>query len=200
MKNYLGPMVIAGGITVGLFGVMASLVASDKHIEPIILDEVPIDIVSIPEPSKINKKVRVMPEPPKMPEAPETPTEIVETTGEVGPMGISDFTIDIGSASVGVPTMAPKADSEATPMFRVDPKYPVDAANSGISGWVKLAFDINKLGGVENVKVLEAEPKRIFNRAARQALKRWKYRPKVVDGQPKIQQGLSVLLEFNIEQ
>ena len=200
MKNYLGAMVIAGAITLGLFGLMASLVASSEYVEPTILDDVVIDLVEIPEPTEVITKTRVMPEPPKVPEIPDTPTDMPEATDEVGLMGVEGFSVDIGKTSIGAPTMAPVADNDATPVFRVDPKYPMEAVNAGITGWVKLAFDINKVGGVENIKVLEAEPKRIFNRAARNALKRWKYRPKVEGGKAQVQQGLSVLLEFNLEQ
>jgi protein TonB len=56
------------------------------------------------------------------------------------------------------------------------------------------------VGGVEDVKVIEAEPKRIFNREAIRALRKWKYRPKMVDGKPQKQFGLTVQLDFTLNQ
>jgi protein TonB len=54
----------------------------------------------------------------------------------------------------------------------------------GKEGWVKLSFTIDEVGGVVDVEVIDAEPKRLFDREAKRALSRWKYKPKVVDGKP----------------
>jgi protein TonB len=74
------------------------------------------------------------------------------------------------------------------------------AQRNGTEGWVKLSFSINVVGGVEDVVVIEAEPKRVFNREAKRALKRWKYKAKIVDGKPVRQTGLTVQLDFSMEQ
>jgi protein TonB len=89
-------------------------------------------------------------------------------------------------------------DGDATPIVRIDPKYPPEAARDGKEGWVDLSFTINEVGGVEDVEVLEADPKRIFDREAKRALRKWKYRPKVVDGIAQRQPGLRVRLEFSL--
>jgi protein TonB len=89
-------------------------------------------------------------------------------------------------------------DGDATPIVRIDPKYPPEAARDGKEGWVELSFTINEVGGVEDVEVIEADPKRIFDREAKRALRKWKYRPKVVDGIPERQPGLKVRLDFTL--
>ncbi|MBE0386682.1 periplasmic protein TonB [Pseudoalteromonas luteoviolacea DSM 6061] len=91
-------------------------------------------------------------------------------------------------------------DGEATPIVRIEPKYPPQAARDGKEGWVQLEFTINELGGVEDIKVIAAEPKRIFNREAQRALRKWKYRPKIVDGKPQKQFGIQVQLDFKLNQ
>ena len=89
-------------------------------------------------------------------------------------------------------------DGDATPIVRIEPKFPTKAARDGIEGWVQLSFEINEVGGVENVQVINAQPKRIFDREARKALRKWKYKPKVVDGKAMRQTGLTVQLDFKL--
>lgn len=48
--------------------------------------------------------------------------------------------------------------------------------------------------------VVDAEPKRVFDREAIRALKRWKYSPKVVDGKAVQQPGIMVQLDFSLDQ
>ena len=91
-------------------------------------------------------------------------------------------------------------DGDATPIVRIEPKYPVQAARDGKEGWVKLSFTINEVGGVEDIEVMDAEPKRIFDREARRALDKWKYKPKIEDGKPIKQFGLIVQLDFKLDQ
>lgn len=86
------------------------------------------------------------------------------------------------------------------PIVRVEPRYPSQALREGIEGWVTLSFDVDKTGSVKNVLVLDAEPKRVFNRAAVNALSKWKYRPKVVNGQVLDQVGLETKMQFSIGQ
>ena len=48
-------------------------------------------------------------------------------------------------------------------------------------------------------KVFANKPKRIFDKEAKRALRKWKYKPKVVDGKPMRQPGLSVQLDFKMD-
>ena len=91
-------------------------------------------------------------------------------------------------------------DGEATPIVRIDPKYPPQAARDGREGWVRLSFTINEVGGVDDIEVIEAEPKRVFDREARRALRKWKYKPKIVDGKAVKQTNMFVQLDFKLEQ
>ncbi len=75
-----------------------------------------------------------------------------------------------------------QSDAEVVPLVRIAPLYPLRAAKIGIEGWVKMEVFINSQGHVETVKVLEAQPSNIFNRAAAKAMKHWRFRPKIVAG------------------
>ena len=97
----------------------------------------------------------------------------------------------LGGAGVG--------SSGVTPIIRIEPQYPRRASMQGLEGWVLLSFDITELGTVTNVRVLDSKPQRVFDGAARRALLKWKYRPKLEDGQPVGQTGQKVQLDFNLE-
>jgi len=90
-------------------------------------------------------------------------------------------------------------DHELQAIVRVKPKYPIWAERDNIEGWVQLAFDINETGKVENVSVIDSEPKRIFNKAARKALLKWKYQVVLVDGKPLVHKNRSIQLNFKME-
>jgi TonB family protein len=65
--------------------------------------------------------------------------------------------------------------------------------------WVELSFDINEIGEVVNIKVVKSTHKGILDKAAIRALKKWKYKPKVVNGIAVLQKDLKVRLQFDIE-
>ena len=63
-------------------------------------------------------------------------------------------------------------------------QYPPDAYKQSISGEVKLRLFINQDGGVDEVAIIEAEPKGIFDAAAVAAAKQLRYSPALKDGAP----------------
>jgi protein TonB len=91
------------------------------------------------------------------------------------------------------------ANTEAVPMFRVQPIYPPRAAASNTEGWVLVQFDINASGAVTNVVALESEPGATFDKAATDAVSRWRYNPSIVNGQAVERIGVQTLLRFNLE-
>lgn len=99
----------------------------------------------------------------------------------------------LGQAGAGT------AGTASTPVVRIEPQYPRKAAMQGIQGWVRLSFDITAMGTVENVEVLDSQPKRIFDMEAKRALLKWKYKPKMEDGKAVPQKGEKVQLDFKLE-
>ena len=89
-------------------------------------------------------------------------------------------------------------DREVTPIFRIQPTYPRRAALHNIEGFVILEFDITETGETDNITVIQASPPQIFNSNAIQALRKWKYKPKIENGKTIRQNGLKVQLDFNL--
>lgn len=73
-------------------------------------------------------------------------------------------------------------ESEVIPLNDIRPEYPDYALRRGIQGHVKLAFTINRAGAVENLRVLEASPRNVFEREARRAAVRWRFAPRTEGG------------------
>ena len=73
-------------------------------------------------------------------------------------------------------------DSQGTVTAAIAPIYPHDALVNTAQGWVKVQISVNEFGTVNEVTVLDAKPARIFNFAAKKAVKKWKFHPKTVDG------------------
>ncbi|AXT40439.1 energy transducer TonB [Alteromonas sp. BL110] len=197
----LATIALAGGaVTAGLFVLMAELIRQDKvniseappvFFEPVIYQPeeeriitkkpiAPIEQVIKTPPQQI---VDIDPEPNEGPGSFEINTQVPNTA--------LNLSINLNNA---------QGDMQATPQFRVDPTYPPQASRDGIEGWVKLGFTVSASGAVSDIKVLDSEPKRVFDRAARRALKRWKYKPKLDGGKPVSQLGMVVVLDFKLEQ
>jgi protein TonB len=64
----------------------------------------------------------------------------------------------------------------------VQPVYPAQAKQMHMQGAVELLADISKDGDITSVKVLSGDS--ILAHAALDAVKQWKYRPYLLNGQP----------------
>jgi periplasmic protein TonB len=56
-------------------------------------------------------------------------------------------------------------------------EYPAEAAKNGIKGYVVINILIGKDGSVELAKVLESEPSEVFDTAALNAVRSWRFSP-----------------------
>jgi protein TonB len=142
------------------------------------------------EPPK-REKPKQQPPPPEMNMAKAmNPSEAV---GEITPM--IDTSAELEKvASLG----AGGADRSPVPLVRVDPEYPPRARARGIEGYVDIEFTISGVGTVQNARVIGSNPAIVFDRAALQAVRKWKYNPKIEGGVPVSQPGVQVRLRFEL--
>ena len=73
--------------------------------------------------------------------------------------------------------------TEAMLLTKVVPEYPMIARISGLQGEVKLHAFVDRNGNIESLTVL-GNPPPVFAKAALDAVKQWKYRPYVLNGEP----------------
>jgi len=81
-------------------------------------------------------------------------------------------------------------------IHKVDAKYPKEAYEKGIEGWVWLEFDVDASGAVKDVDIIDAFPNKTFNRAIYNAVRRWRYEPWIISGQAKNYSSRSLLYHF----
>jgi TonB family protein len=76
------------------------------------------------------------------------------------------------------------------------PVYPQEARRLGLQGTVLLSAVIGKDGSVMAVQTVSGPP--ILAGAAEDAVRKWKYTPSTINGQP-VQVATQIKLNFNIE-
>jgi len=200
MKKLLSVLSLASIITFSLFVFMAYLVSSDKVNITEALPDVTVDVYQTKPDNPAIEKVKKLPKPPKISKPMLKNITTVEATNSNGLLGglPIDMKMPTNTTEIGKIPTAP--DHDARPIVRISPKYSNSAARDGIEGWVKLAFDINKLGQVINISILDSYPKRTFDKAAKQALSKWKYKAKSINGETVYQTHQTVQLDFNMDQ
>lgn len=190
----------ASGIVIGFFLVyfMALMVQIDGDFLGERRERPNIDFMMVRDPMDTQTRDR------KPPEEPEDLRDLPQPEMQMAAMDSHDMpNVSIDVSALGLSSGVGSdggigQDSAPAPLVRVEPQYPRQAAMAGTEGWVRLRFDISETGDVINVEVIEAEPRRVFDSAARNAVLRWKYRPQMRDGKPTVRENVVVQLDFNL--
>jgi protein TonB len=200
MARAAGSLLLAGAVTFGLFVAMQRLIENNATGVTLVEALPIINLYQQFEENPIIEKVKPLPKPKSVP----IPKEKIKPQEEAPDKSalISKYVPDINIAGPSGPigTQITLDEGAARPVVRIEPKYPPQAARDGIQGWVKLTFSIGTQGQVMDVQVIDAQPKRTFDREARRALGKWKYKPQIVAGKPQQQNGLTVVLDFKLSQ
>jgi protein TonB len=201
-SRYAAPLVIAGLITFGLFTLMSALIASTSG-DAIIHPSVSVHLVDVQnEPEPIPEPDSVLPEiPDPVPRAPIGGIAI--TTTAINPVNLPPGPSEEGLGPIQPgftrPTIrVPGADQAEIPKVRVEPVYPRRALDRGIEGWVEVEFTVTEVGSISEPTILRSHPSAIFDRSALRAIERWKYEPKMVDGQPVSRPGMRNRFRFEL--
>jgi protein TonB len=75
-------------------------------------------------------------------------------------------------------------DQEPRAVSRAPLNYPPRAKAKEIEGFVLLSILVNEQGDVEQVRVLESEPRDTFEEVAIRNIKKWKFEPALYNGEP----------------
>lgn len=194
-------LVLAFGVTFILFYTMQYLIeTADRSLE----EEQAVHFVDFVRVDREQQVERKKPKPKKPPQPDEPPPE--PPTPEMDKANPSAETIAVSSVPVDTNInmsadgfgLAP-SDGEYLPIVKVQPQYPRRALSRGIEGYVIVEFTVTKNGRTRDIRVVEAKPQGVFDRAAVQAAAKFKYKPRVVDGQAIEVPGVQNQITFKIE-
>ena len=121
---------------------------------------------------------------------PDKPDEVEEQPPEpelpdIQPEDISqNFDLSIGRARININIgKGFSADGEYLPIVKVAPIYPRIAQTRGLEGYCIVEYTVTTSGAVRDPVVVDC-PNRVFARASLKASLKFKYKPRIVDGEP----------------
>jgi len=83
-------------------------------------------------------------------------------------------------------------------MVRYEPVYPIEASRRGIEGWAIVEFTIAKDGRTKDIRVVDSHPRKIFDRVSIDAVKKWRFNPRTVDGVAVEVKGETTRLSYDL--
>ena len=199
-------------INFGLYLLMDRMVARDRTRIVDALEAQAVEFVRTPLEEQTRRKDRRRPPPPKPQEIKRPRAEVenianraaalpsdleayavTSLLGEGGGIALGQRLVE-GSGDVMATMMA----SDLTPITLLPPQYPLSARQRDIEGWVDLVFIVTEQGTVRDPEVVAAEPEGVFDRAARDAVLRWRFRPLLRGGEA-VPARVSVRLDFTLD-
>ena len=200
--RYALAIVIGSLVTLGVLFTMHTLIATPQSK----LDERGsrhfVDFVRVEREETLQRRDR-RPEKPTAPEAPpqETiqPRTDAETESQVEveiPVAPLDVGVEMNVAGLGMVA----SDGDYLPIVKIAPVYPPIAQSRGIEGYCMVEYTVTTAGTVKDVVVVDADPKGIFDKVSIAAALKFKYRPRVVNGEPIEVRGVLNRFVFNLEQ
>jgi len=190
--------VLAVATTFGLLFLMHYLIAADMR-EPEEAKEHKVADIFMPQ---REIKTQFDTEKPKKPDEPDIPPpdmpEPEFDTPDIAPdaLNMSAPKVQANLKVGGIGGFA--SDGEYLPIVKVQPVYPRRALSRGIEGYVIVEFTVTKSGAVRDPVVVEAQPQNVFDRAAMKAALKFKYKPRVIDGEPVEVPGVRNKITFAI--
>lgn len=198
--RWLFAIMVAAVATFAVFWMMQTLISSGNSVVNEESYGRLIEFVDVSKDDDVQtkqRKVNKPPAPPVEPPKPDLPKPSMQAQSanafDMGSIDLSpDLNIEAGLNGSG-------GDGDFLPIVKVAPQYPRRALQKGIEGHVTVEFTVTALGTVIDPKVIDANPPNIFNRAAMNAVKRFKYKPKIMEGKAQAVTGVRNIIRFELD-
>ena len=188
------------GVSFGITGVLLYVMTLAIHTDDVNIGEpkppLPTDFVRLKEPPELEPPENNIEPPPEVEQEPPRPEMNISSDFDGGGGGL----VFAGPQATPGPIdpHAAVGDGDPLPIMAVAPEYPERPKRQGLEGWVIVEFVIDQLGRVQEPRVVEAQPLRVFDRAALNAVKRYKYKPRVLNGAAVPVSGVRKLFTFEL--
>jgi periplasmic protein TonB len=196
IARYAIAITIGAGVTFALLFLMQMLIAGgrgglDEARDFRITDFVRVERETVTE--RREQKPERPPEPERPPDMPNPDMDDFSSSLAVS-MSAPNMSsgLNIGAMGFGI------SDGEYLPIVRVAPVYPQRAAQRGLEGHVIVEFTVTRTGSTRDVVVIESSNP-IFDRSAVEAAYKFRYRPRVIDGEAIEVPGVRNLFTFVLE-
>ncbi len=204
--RYLSALILGVLISLGLFFLMQSLIDSGEQNTNASSEGQIMEFIRIREDETLSIKDRRKPQKPKPPKEPPPPPKLIvekQVKPTMNRIKIEIPNIDLPSIAGGGPFLGnwagnPLAEGDVLPIVRIDPQWPREALVEGIEGYVVVEVTIGADGSVKDVRVIQAEPKRMFDRNVIRAVLKWKFKPRIINGVP-VERKAIQMLEFTLD-
>jgi protein TonB len=138
---------------------------------------------------------------------PEKPPEPEKQPDMPNPQNLDSFNSSL-SVSMSAPQMGTGmnlgglgfgvSDGEYLPIVKVAPVYPARAASRGLEGYVIVEYTVTRTGSTRDPVIIESTSS-LFDRAAIDSALKYKYKPRVIDGEPVEVPGVRTIIRFELE-
>lgn len=200
LARYIVTAGLAFTVTFALFYLMQMLISTSGTLDTSKRTRF-VDFIRLKKEAELVIKKRELPNKVKPDEPPPPPDLVISTAPILGDgVAVMAISMDVGlDLTGGVEIGAAGSDSDAIPIVRVQPQYPLRAAERRIEGWVELEFTITAAGTVKDPVVTNSHPGAIFNKSALRAVRKWKYNPKIENGVAVERAGIRVRLTYRLD-
>ncbi len=192
--------VLAAGITAGLFYFMQYLIETgDRLADPVQVVRVVDSTMPEFEPELIEDVDKPAPIEQVEDEEEDRPERrpTLDPTPSVGIVGTG---VEVDSIVDFAPTNVDTSNTDLVPLVAIQPQYPTRAAQRGLEGWCLVSFTVDGQGDVieDSITVLDSEPPDIFDRASTRAAARFKFQPRMEDGEGIEVAGVQYLFRYDL--
>ena len=161
-----------------------------------------VDFVRVKR-SELTQRREVKPEKPPAPEKPpETPPtpKLDDVNASADKIAISAVPVETSIELSGAGFSLGVGEGDYLPIVKVAPIYPDRALSRGIEGFCIVSYTVTRQGTVRDPVVVEDQcTSSLFHRASIQAALKFKYKPRVVDGEAIEVPGVQNKFTFKIE-
>ena len=197
--RYFVALAIGGFAALSLLWLMQFLIATGQAAITEALDARFVDFVRVKKEETIERKEEKPERPPEVDdEPPDLPQQDMDSSDFDSVVAVSALNpnLDVGlDSELGDFSLA---EGDYLPIVKVAPMYPRRAQSRGLEGYCDLQFTVTPLGTTADVAVIECTSS-LFERASVQALLKFKYKPRVVNGTAIAVPGLRHRITFQIE-